>query len=342
MTSRLQAFVDVLGRVRSRGMPALGLGSGGACVGAMVGLAASGAEPVRIHDAALGREGRLEIRVPSSSRHYYVLHRFADVTSSTGRAVAIGNGVDGFTTLTENLGAGDRGGFYRVLEYARDAPGDADADGKDDVTEMANPVRMSPLNPAKEIAFRDGTASIPDRATFKELSYQGDQVAIDVQLKGLEFVKFQIEKADTPRPELFFINTVTHRSHPSFMRAVGISAGGGGGGRGSPGTMRGVMVFHPLLLAPNGEAGLYTIEFEPNDSFPFARIQLAQELVAANAAVVRNNLGYHPIGPAVSRANQEKALYAASRIPVYFDADLLPRNIGYLPLHTGQAFGRLR
>ena len=305
-------------------------------------VAAHGAEAIRIQEAVLRWDDRLDIRVVSTTNQYYVLYRSDGLTTGNRKAVAIQRGSEGITTLAENLGTRDRSGFYRVLEYPLNAPGDTDGDGKDDVAEMANPIRLSPLNPAKEIAYRDGTASIPDRATFKELSYQGDQVAIDVQLKGLEFVKFQIEKANTPNPELFFINTVTHRSHPSFMRAVGISAGGGGGGRGSPGTMRGVMVFHPLLLAPNGEPGLYTIEFEPNDSFPFTQIQLAHELVAANAAVVRNNLGYHPIGPAISRAQQERPLYAASRVPVYFDADLLPRNIGYLPLHLGQAFGRLR
>jgi hypothetical protein len=276
-----------------------------------------------------------------------VLRRTSRLGGGTTQAVAIQPGQEGTTVLTESLGAGGEGGFYQVVEFARSAPADSDGDGVDDLAEMASPLQRSPLNPAKQIAFRDGTASIPDRATFKEMSYQGDQVAIDAQLKGLEFVKFQIEKADTARPELFFINTITHRSHPSFMRAVGISAGGGGpggggGGQGSPGTMRGVMVFHPLLLAPSGEPGLYTLEYEPNDSFPFERVQLAHELVAANAPFLRNNLGYHPIGPAINRAAQEKALYAKSRIGVYLDADLLPRNIGYLPLHVSQAFGRLR
>ncbi|MSU37199.1 MAG: hypothetical protein EXS36_19320 [Pedosphaera sp.] len=316
-------------------------------VAGMGALALKGADSVKILKASVGKDGRFGIRVPSDTDRYYVLFRGHDPEFSAPKAVAMQFGESGTTTLTESLGASGLGGFYRVVEYLRNAPADTDGDGTDDVTELSNPIRLSPLNPAKEIAFRDGTASIPDRATFKELSYQGDQVAIDTQLKGLEFVKFQIEKADTARPELFFINTVTHRSHPAFMRAIGITMGGGGGGGGgggqrAPGTMRGVMVFHPLLLAPSGEPGLYTIEFEPNDSFPFDRIRLAQELVAANAPVVRNNLGYHPIGPAISRASQEKALYATSRIPVYLDADLLPKDIGYLPLHVAHAFGRLR
>ncbi len=291
--------------------------------------------------AAIQRDGRLRFQIASKSDRYYVLFRSQTLKPASYKPVAMALGTEGILDLTEGLGASGAGGYYRIVENLISAPADTDGDGIDDVTELKNPVRLSPLNPAKEIAFSNGTASIPDRALFKELSYQGDSVGIDTQLKGLEFVKFQIEKANTAQPELFFINTVTHRSHPSFMRAVGIVQGGRGGGTTS-GTMRGVMVFHPLLRAPSGEPGLYTIEFEPNDSFPFDRIELAQELVAANAPVVKNNLGYHPIGPAISRVSQEKALYAVSRIPVYLDADLLPKDIGYLPLHLAQAFGRLR
>lgn len=300
--------------------------------------------PVPISSTGITREGRFQVVVPSRATHYYVLWRSTTPGFSGAKAVAMTLGTPDTVTLTEPLGALGPGGYYRVLEHPRSTPEDTDGDGKDDVTELLSPVRLSPLNPGKEIAYRDGVASIPDRQTFKDLSYQGDEVLIDTQLKGLEFVKFQIEKANTAKPELWFINTITHRSHPSFMRAIGISGGGGpgGGGGSNSGTMRGVMVYHPLLLAPSGEPGLYTIEFEPNDSFPFDRIQLAHDIVSANAAIIRNNLGYHPIGPAIARASQEKATYARSRIPVYLDADLLPRNIGYLPLHLSQAFGRLR
>lgn len=299
---------------------------------------------IRILSTSISADGRVHVRVPSGSDRYYVLYRSLDPAFAAVRPVSIKLGEVGETVLTESLGARGAGAFYRVMEHLRSAPGDTDGDGMDDLAELNTPVAFSPLNPSRRIDFRHGCAMIPDRETFKTLSYQGQEVAIDTHLKGIEFVKFQIENANTAKPELWFINTITHRSHPSFMRAIGINTGGGGrpgGGSTTSGTMRGVMIYRPLVTAANGEPGLYTIEFEPNDSFPFDRIQLAHELVAANAPVLRNNLGYYPLGPAITRAAQERALYTASRIPVV-SADDLFKNIGFLPLNLSEAFGRLR
>ena len=41
----------------------------------------------------------------------------------------------------------------------------------------------------EQVAFKDGAATIPDRETFKKLSYQGTDVRIDTQLTGIEFCK---------------------------------------------------------------------------------------------------------------------------------------------------------
>ena len=82
------------------------------------------------------------------------------------------------------------------------------------------------LNP-EQVAFKDGAATIPDRETFEKLSYQGTDVRIDTQLTGIEFVKFQIERTHTQNPQLYFMNTETHRSHGSFMRAAGLGRGQG-------------------------------------------------------------------------------------------------------------------
>ena len=105
-----------------------------------------------------------------------------------------------------------------------------------------------------EIEFEDGTASVPDRETFDKLSYIGPDVMIDTHLAHQQFVKFQIEYVGTDRePELYFINTKTHRGHPMFMHAVGITRGGGERGNGP--TMRGVLIFHPnrKALDENGK-----------------------------------------------------------------------------------------
>ena len=188
------------------------------------------------------------------------------------------------------------------------------------------------LNP-EQIAFKDGAATIPDRETFKKLSYQGTEVRIDTQLIGIEFVKFQIENTHTQNPQLYFMNTETHRSHGSFMNAAGL-------GRGQ-GQMRGVLSYRPLFVAPNGEPGVYTFEFNPNDAFPFEEIKLAHDLLVAKMPSLKNRLGYCPLWGAIDIYNREKAFYDAAEFPVYFEDDLYA-NIGYLPLNQAVSFGRLR
>ena len=188
------------------------------------------------------------------------------------------------------------------------------------------------LNP-EQVAFKDGAATIPDRETFEKLSYQGTEVRIDTQLTGIEFVKFQIERTHTQNPQLYFMNTETHRSHGSFMRAAGL-------GRGQ-GQMRGVLSFRPLFTAPNGEPGVYTFEFNPNDAFPFEEIKLAHDLLVAKMPILKNRLGYCPLWGAIDIYSHEKALYDVAEFPVYFEDDLYA-NIGYLPLNQAASFGRLR
>ena len=185
----------------------------------------------------------------------------------------------------------------------------------------------------EQVAFKDGAATIPDRETFKKLSYQGTEVRIDTQLIGIEFVKFQIENTHTQNPQLYFMNTETHRSHGSFMGAAGL-------GRGQ-GQMRGVLSYRPLSTAPNGEPGVYTFEFNPNDAFPFEEIKLAHDLLVSKMPVLKNRLGYCPLWGAIGIYNSEKALYDAAEFPVYFEDDLYA-NIGYLPLNQAASFGRLR
>ena len=185
----------------------------------------------------------------------------------------------------------------------------------------------------EQVEFKDGAAKVPHRETFKKLSYQGTDVRIDTQLTGIEFVKFQIENTHTQNPQLYFMNTKTHRSHGSFMNAAGL-------GRGQ-GQMRGVLSYRPLFMAPNGEPGVYTFEFNPNDAFPFEEIKLAHDLLVAKMPSLKNRLGYCPLWGAIGIYNREKALYDLAEFPVYFEDDLYA-NIGYLPLNQAASFGRLR
>ncbi len=188
------------------------------------------------------------------------------------------------------------------------------------------------LNP-EQVTFKDGAATVPDRETFEKLSYQGTDVRIDTQLTGIEFVKFQIERTHTQNPQLYFMNTETHRSHGSFMSAAGLRRG--------QGQMRGVLSYRPLSTAPNGKPGVYTFEFNPNDAFPFEEIKLAHDLLVAKMPILKNRLGYCPLWGAIDIYFHEKALYDGAEFPVYFEDDLYA-NIGYLPLNQAASFGRLR
>lgn len=191
-----------------------------------------------------------------------------------------------------------------------------------------------------ELDFHDGTDKIPDRATFKKLSYQGPDVAIDVGLRGIEYVKYQIEGIDKKIRKLYFINTVTHRSHPGFMRTIGIVRGRRGGG--SITQMRGVLAYRPLIIAPNGKPGLYTIEYEPNDAYNFKMVTMSIDMLVAHAPFLKGRIAYYPIGRrAEAQYDQDKKLYEAAKIPGFFPRDAY-KGIGYLPLNIAEGFGRLR
>ncbi len=188
------------------------------------------------------------------------------------------------------------------------------------------------LNP-EQVQFKDGTATVADRETFKKLSYQGTDVRIDTQLIGIEYVKFQVENTNTKKPQLYFMNTKTHRSHGSFMQAAGLSRG--------QGQMRGVLSFRPLSTSPNGEPGVYTFEFNPNDAFPFTQIKMVHDLLVSKMPILKNRLGYCPLWGAIGIYNREKSLYDAAEFPVYFEDDIYA-NIGFLPLNIAESYGILR
>ena len=298
-------------------------------------------QEIPISVSSIDADGRIQIQVASSTEFYYVLFCRHAPEDDFEWPVSVTLGEAGITTLTEQLAAYPVS-HYRVMQYRRDDPVDTDGDGIDDVEELLNAGRLSPFNAAPEIDFHDGSVSIPDQTIFQMLSYQGEEVFIDVHLEDLEFVKFYILDADTDNPTVYFMNTETHRAHMSFAGAVGIGGGRPGPGGGMSGQMRGEIVYHPHVIAPNGRPGVYRFEFEPNDSFSFEAVQMVYELMAANMPVLRNNLAYYPMpNAALPRYYQEKTLYDASRVAILLEEDIF-ENVTFMALNIAEGYGLLR
>lgn len=193
------------------------------------------------------------------------------------------------------------------------------------------------LNP-DELEIIDGAPSIKSHAEFQRLSYRGTEVLIDTFLKDLEFVKFTIDRANTDEPQIYFINTNTHRAHMMFAQAAGLPGGRGGGDS----QMKGVLVYRPMLKSPSGKAGLFTYEFEPFDSYSHAMVKLAHDVLISKMPLLKGNIGYYPRQRGLDSWLRDKDLYEKNGPPVYREEELINTDIAFLPLNSAVSFGRLR
>lgn len=294
------------------------------------------AQEVPITNSFVNVEDQIQIQVASTIDYYYVLYFRPDLTESREYPVAIELGKAGTTTLSESLVAFPIE-HYRVLQHRIDTPADTDNDGIDDITELSNPTVMSAINPAASIDSVDGVVCIHDFATFQQLSYQGQEVLIDTHLEGLEYVKFYLLDVDTDNPRVYFMNTETHRAHFRFADAIGIQNAFGE----SPTRMQGEIIYHPQVIAPNGKLGVYRFEFQPNDSYSFAAIQMANEVLAANMSFLQNNWSYYPMpNAALPKYFQEKEQYDDSRVQILLEEDLFA-DLDYIAFNTTEGYGLL-
>ena len=273
------------------------------------------------------------IVVASTTADYFVLYVQPNLDTDRKIPISVTLGVEGATTLTEQLSPLPRE-HYLVEKYSVDNPADVDGDCISDVEELAGLGTLNPINKLPKIDLRHGTVAIPDRETFERLSYQGTNVLIDNHLTDLEFVKFFIFHVNSFRPAVYFMNTVKHRAHHFFTLAVPSQPRNG--------VMRGEIVYHPDVEAPDGSLGVYRFEFEPSDAYPFEAVQYAYEVLAASMPLLENNLAYYPMpAAALPLYQEERASYDDSRINVIFEADIFP-DIDFLYLNRGTGYGYLR
>ncbi len=276
------------------------------------------------------------IVVASTTADYFVLYVRPDLDADFEIPVSVTLGQDGTTTLTEQL-ASLPAAHYRVEKYQVANPGDVDGDCIDDLTELQDLGTRNPLNRASVISFRAGTVAIPDHETFERLSFQGTMYVGDNHLDDLQFVKFYIFMAE--HPVIYFMNTKTNQIHHRFLDDIDLdrelwplmdSA------------MRGDVVYHPNVIAPDGSLGVYRFEFQPGEARPFWWIARANEVLAASMPFLENNLAYHPLPQrALPRYHREQALYDASRVNVLLEEDIFP-DFDVISLNQGQGYGYLR
>ena len=282
---------------------------------------------------SVGDDDRVRIEVPSAADRYHVLYyRPAADDPDTEYAVALHRGAAGSVVLSEPLRV-ESGGAYRVATYSTAAPGDVDGDGTDDLAELgrAEASSRAPLSPATPFAIVDGAVAIPDLATFQTLSY-------DRPSSHLEHVKFILADVDSDAAAVYYMNTDTWRGHLEFAlwafgwkwrdlyRAEHI---------------RGEIVYHPYLMAPNGEPGTFRFIHIPWESRSFEQVARSFELIAASMPFLRNNLVYHPRLSDLARYEREKASYDASRVPVYLYRDLAT-GLVFHSMNAAVGYGFLR
>ena len=285
--------------------------------------------------------GAVPIVVDSTTAEYFVLYVRPDLDLDREIPVSVTLGQEGATTLTEQLPTLPKE-HYRVEKFLIADPGDVDFDCIGDIAELQDPVGMNPLNPAPAVPFIEGAVAIPDRETFEALSYKG-YLTIDAHLTDLEFVKFYILGMHTNRPVIYFINSQTHQIHYNFRVAI------------APWyeplwpryalAMKGVIVYHPNVVAPDGSLGVYRYEFWPrgySDIYSFEDVAYSYELLAASMPLLDNNLAYYPRHwRALHAYHEERALFNDSRINVLFEEDIMP-DVEFVPLNMEEAYGFLR
>ena len=260
------------------------------------------------------------IVVTSTADEYFVLYVSHDVDGTEVELpVLVKRGEAGTTTLAEHVEALPKE-RYRVEKYLIADPADVDGDCTDDITELGDPVGMSPVNSAPPLNFSDGALSMPDLETYVEMSQLGDTDAHS---------KIVVLDPGSERPGLVFINARTHETHQRFLDATGIERP----------SLSGSLSFNSQLVAPGGSRGAWYAWVSKH--LTFAETERIYALMAANMPALRDDLYIYVPAYKEDEFEHEREQYEASRVDVVFWEDLSPRTRVDL-LNSGVGFGRLR
>ncbi len=270
----------------------------------------------------------IPIEIESTAIDYFVLYASHDVHGETVEyPVLVKRGEDGTTTLSENVTPlpMER---YRVEKYSIGDPGDVDGDCTDDITELNNLGAMNPINRASTIEPALGTLAIPDQETFEALAYHAPSGTLNV--------KFSIVDRNSGKPRTYFQKTSTNPYHDSFLNELGIEWDYGN-------TIKGMIIYDPDLVAPDGSRGLYRYYYQDRVREQRFRslVPRAYTLLAANMPLLRNNLALWIHGRQQREIQDELSLYQASRMSLVFDEDVYG-DPTFHTLNPGEGYGLLR
>ena len=268
------------------------------------------------------------IIVDSTTDEYFVLYAGHDLDedNTVDLPVSVTLGQTGTTTLSENIAAlpAER---YRVEKFLISNPADVDGDCIDDITELANPTSMNPVNPAGAIALSDGAVSIPDRETFEALSFEG------LISDDFEYLSFILYGMDTDSPGVYFINTTPSIHHYDFVHAAGLDWDQ---------VLRGQIAYAPEATASEGKLGVYSYRLYPFNFFhTLGTIERSYTVLAASMPLIDGDLAFHLTNEELPFSQDNLSAYGDSRISLVFDEDLFS-DTNFLTLNPGEGFGLLR
>ena len=280
------------------------------------------------------------IVVTSTTADYFVLYVKHDVDGTEVELpVLVKLGEAGTTTLAENVEALPKE-RYRVEKYLVADPADVDGDCTDDITELADPVGMNPVNPAA-IELSDGAVAVPDQETREMISTRSN---------ARRYLKFVLFDMDTDAPGVYFMNTETHPGHAAFLDLIGLEWN-------QDGLISGQIIYHPELVAPDGSPGVYTFYWdsvrvgrreknEPDgswvyQSYHFSLVTRSYTVLAASMPLLDDNLAFYIRNSDLPFLQTDLPLYRESRIPLVFDEDIYAET-SFLALNPGEGYGLLR
>jgi len=273
----------------------------------------SAQDVVPIQDYSVNDFGQVQLEIDAQADKYYLLstiHQpFLDYTSITSMTL----GVDGPLIISEPLSAFPQDN-YTIREYSIDSPGDIDLDGIDDITEYNDTPDLAPLNFAEQVPFYDGAPIVTSREMLADLSVIKEDISWAPFLNNQEYAKFAIVNINSDEPEIYFINSVTHAVHNSFLSTIGLNLY-------VDDVTTGEIVYNPNDIFYNGAIGSYSFNFSFGRTYEFELVQKTFELLATNMPFLENNL-QHFIG--ATGENDYFQLYqddyAGSRIPVVLES----------------------